>query len=63
MNRIILTILALSLCFSCKKEQTNEEVTQQQEVKEQVYACGMNDFVTKPFNPYDLRDKMAAYVK
>lgn len=34
-----------------------------QEVKEQVYACGMNDFVTKPFNPYDLRDKMAAYVK
>lgn len=30
------------------------------EVKEQVFACGMNDFVTKPFNPSELQQKMAA---
>lgn len=30
-----------------------------QEVKEQVFACGMNDFVTKPFNPYDLQNTMS----
>ena len=34
-----------------------------QEVKEQVFACGMNDFVTKPFNPAELKEKMAAHVK
>ncbi len=32
------------------------------EVKEEVYASGMNDFVTKPFNPVELRNKMAAHV-
>jgi signal transduction histidine kinase/CheY-like chemotaxis protein len=34
-----------------------------QEVKEQVFACGMNDFVTKPFDPYDLKHKMAMLLK
>ena len=34
-----------------------------QEVKEQVFACGMNDFVTKPFNPYDLQKAMASQLK
>ncbi|HBQ61407.1 MAG TPA: hybrid sensor histidine kinase/response regulator, partial [Balneolaceae bacterium] len=28
------------------------------EVREQVYAAGMNDFVTKPFNPSDLEEKL-----
>lgn len=34
-----------------------------QEVKEQVFACGMNDFVTKPFNPAELKEKMAVHIK
>lgn len=33
------------------------------EVKEKVYASGMNDFVTKPFNPNDLQQKLASYIK
>lgn len=33
------------------------------EVKEKVYACGMNDFVTKPFNPNDLQQKLASHIK
>lgn len=33
------------------------------EVKEQVFACGMNDFVTKPFSPDDLIQKMAALLR
>ena len=32
------------------------------EVKEEVYASGMNDFVTKPFNPSELQRKMAAQI-
>lgn len=33
------------------------------EVKEEVYACGMNDFVTKPFNPSELQQKIAALIQ
>ncbi len=33
------------------------------EVKEEVFACGMNDFITKPFDPADLQQKMGAVVK
>jgi len=32
------------------------------EVREEVYASGMNDFVTKPFNPGELQQKMASLV-
>lgn len=32
------------------------------EVKERVYASGMNDFVTKPFNPSDLHTKLKQYL-
>ncbi len=32
------------------------------EVKEEVYASGMNDFVTKPFNPGELQQKIAALI-
>lgn len=32
------------------------------EVREHVYAAGMNDFVTKPFNPADLEQKLAQIV-
>jgi CheY-like chemotaxis protein len=28
------------------------------EVKKEVYASGMNDFVTKPFDPIELQKKM-----
>lgn len=34
-----------------------------QEVKEKVYASGMNDFVTKPFNPIELQQKLADLIK
>lgn len=33
------------------------------EVKEKVFASGMNDFVTKPFNPAELQQKIADQVK
>jgi CheY-like chemotaxis protein len=33
------------------------------EVKEQVYDCGMDDFVTKPFDPEDLQRAMVALIK
>lgn len=33
------------------------------EVREKVFASGMNDFVTKPFNPADLQHKMASHLK
>lgn len=33
------------------------------EVREKVYASGMNDFVTKPFNPADLQSKIALHLK
>ncbi len=33
------------------------------EVKEKVFACGMNDFVTKPFNPIELQQKLAELSK
>ncbi len=33
------------------------------EVKVQVFDCGMNDYVTKPFNPADLQKAMVALVK
>ncbi len=33
------------------------------EVKEKVFAAGMNDFVTKPFNPAELQQKIADQVK
>ena len=29
------------------------------DVKEKVYSVGMNDFVTKPFNPVELRRKLS----
>ncbi|MEX0844221.1 MAG: ATP-binding protein [Balneolaceae bacterium] len=32
------------------------------EVREKVYASGMNDFVTKPFNPADLEQKLYQYI-
>ncbi|MDR8393009.1 response regulator [Aliifodinibius sp. S!AR15-10] len=32
------------------------------EVKEKVFASGMNDFITKPFNPNDLQDKLERHV-
>lgn len=32
------------------------------EVKEKVYASGMNDFITKPFNPAELQEKLEYYV-
>tara|TARA_R110000868_G_scaffold259361_5_gene517330 strand:- start:93509 stop:95341 length:1833 start_codon:yes stop_codon:yes gene_type:complete len=31
------------------------------EVKEKVFACGMNDFVTKPFNPNELQQKLSEH--
>ncbi len=34
-----------------------------QEVKEKVFASGMNDFVTKPFNPVELQQKLADLIK
>ncbi|MDX1585608.1 MAG: ATP-binding protein [Balneolaceae bacterium] len=33
-----------------------------QEVKEKVFACGMNDFVTKPFDPVELQKKLEYFV-
>lgn len=33
------------------------------EVREKVYASGMTDFVTKPFNPADLEHKLFEYTK
>ncbi len=33
------------------------------EVREKVYASGMNDFVTKPFNPSDLEQKLFQFIK
>ncbi len=33
------------------------------EVREQVFAAGMNDFVTKPFNPADLEQKLYSFTK
>lgn len=33
------------------------------EVREKVFAAGMNDFVTKPFNPTDLKQKLAGHLK
>lgn len=33
------------------------------EVREKVYAAGMNDFVTKPFNPVDLEQKLFNYAE
>jgi PAS domain S-box-containing protein len=33
------------------------------EVKEKILAAGMNDFVSKPFNPRDLYEKLAVYRK
>lgn len=32
------------------------------EVREKVYASGMNDFVTKPFNPAELEQKLHKYI-
>ncbi|HKL18458.1 MAG TPA: response regulator, partial [Halalkalibaculum sp.] len=32
------------------------------EVKEKVYASGMNDFITKPFNPVELQEKLEFHV-
>lgn len=32
------------------------------EVKEKVFASGMNDFITKPFNPVELQNKLEHYV-
>lgn len=32
------------------------------EVREKVFACGMNDFITKPFNPNELKQKLADLV-
>lgn len=32
------------------------------EVREKVYASGMNDFVTKPFNPADLEQKLFNFI-
>lgn len=32
------------------------------EVKEKVYAAGMNDFITKPFNPAELQEKLEYHV-
>ncbi|MEQ9309469.1 MAG: hypothetical protein RLN90_08445 [Balneolaceae bacterium] len=29
------------------------------EVKEKVFAAGMNDFITKPFNPAELQQKLS----
>ena len=34
-----------------------------QEVKEKVFASGMDDFVTKPFNPTELKQKLAELIK
>ncbi|PAU95121.1 hybrid sensor histidine kinase/response regulator [Aliifodinibius salipaludis] len=33
-----------------------------QEVKEKVFASGMNDYLTKPFNPPDLKKKLEFYI-
>ena len=33
------------------------------EVREKVYASGMNDFVTKPFNPADLEQKLFKFIE
>jgi len=32
------------------------------EVKENVFASGMNDFITKPFNPNELRNKLEHFI-
>ncbi len=32
------------------------------EVKEKVYASGMNDFITKPFNPVELQEKLEYHI-
>lgn len=32
------------------------------EVKEKVFASGMNDFITKPFNPNDLQNKLEQHI-
>jgi len=32
------------------------------EVKEQVFASGMNDFITKPFNPNELQNKLERHI-
>ena len=32
------------------------------EVKENVFASGMNDFITKPFNPEELRSKLELFI-
>ena len=32
------------------------------EVKEKVYASGMNDFITKPFNPVELQEKLEFHI-
>lgn len=32
------------------------------EVKEKVFASGMNDYLTKPFNPSELRNKLEHYI-
>lgn len=33
------------------------------DVREKVYASGMNDFITKPFNPLELEQKLFHYIK
>jgi CheY-like chemotaxis protein len=32
------------------------------EVKEKVFASGMNDYLTKPFNPSELQKKLEFYI-
>ncbi|WP_423146217.1 ATP-binding protein [Rubrolithibacter danxiaensis] len=32
-----------------------------EDIKEKVKACGMNDYLSKPFNPDDLKEKLALY--
>lgn len=33
------------------------------EVKEKVYSCGMDDFITKPFNPNELQQLISDHIK
>jgi len=33
------------------------------EVRGHVYASGMNGYITKPFNPVDLKKKLVEYTK